>query len=275
MNAIKGLVKKLIFLTKKERVVPIIELVPVDSTFKNKVVLITGGSGGIGMSIAKCIIQCGGKVVITGTNQEKLKKCCDMLGDNAAGIIIDMNDVDTFYRKIYDAASIFGSLDALVCSAGVHTENVKFWEINPCEYSRVVDINLKGTYFICFEFAKYLRNASKKGHILIVSSSRGSEPAWSPYGVSKWGLKGITEGFAKMLLPYGITVNSIAPGTTATELIGFKEGDSLQTFENNAQRLILPEELSPMISYLLSDAGNMITGETIHISAGRGIFDVR
>lgn len=59
-------------------------------------------------------------------------------------------------------------------------------------------------------------------HILIISSSRGSEPAWSPYGVSKWALNGLTQGLSQMLLPHGIVVNGLAPGSTATGLIGIK-----------------------------------------------------
>lgn len=114
-----------------------------------------------------------------------------------------------------------------------------------------------------------------KGSILIVSSSRGSEPAWSPYGISKWGLKGLVEGLGKMLIPYGINVNAIAPGSTATGLIGIKEGDSITSEENGMNRLIMPDEVATLAKLLVSDAGKMIDGEVVHIAAGRGTFDIR
>lgn len=87
-----------------------------------------------------------------------------------------------------------------------------------------MDVNLKGTFFACQSIGKYMKANKVKGAILLVSSSRGSEPAWSPYGISKWGLKGLTKGLGKMFAPYGINVNAIAPGSTATRLIGIKEG---------------------------------------------------
>ena len=61
--------------------------------------------------------------------------------------------------------------------------------MTPSEYDRVMDINLKGVYFFCIQMSKYWKERQKKGHILLVSSSSGSEPAWSPYGISKWGVK--------------------------------------------------------------------------------------
>lgn len=111
--------------------------------------------------------------------------------------------------------------------------------------------------------------------MLLVSSSRGSEPAWSPYGVSKWALNGLTKGLAQMLLPHGIVINTIAPGSTATELIGIKEGDNLYSNENVAHRLITPDEVAQIAKVMVSDTANMIAGEVIHVSAGRGCFDIR
>lgn len=158
---------------------------------------------------------------------------------------------------------------------GVHTENANYWSMSTEEFERVMKINLEGTFFACQEIARHMIDNSIKGKILLISSSRGSEPAWSPYGISKWGLKGLTEGLAKMLLPKGIIVNSIAPGTTATELINYKDGDSIYANDNTANRMIMPEEIAALAKYLVSERCQMISGQTIYISAGRGIFDIR
>ena len=120
-----------------------------------------------------------------------------------------------------------------------------------------------------------MRDNAIKGHILLISSSRGSEPAYSPYGLSKWGLNGLTQGLAKLLLPHGIIVNAIAPGSTATPLLGIKEGDNLYCDENGMERYIVPDEVAAYARMLVSDMGNVVIGETIHVSAGRGVFDIR
>ena len=273
---LKKLIKSAIRVSKEKEVVPIVRQIEANKMFEGKTALISGATGGIGLAICEELLDKGCKIIAGGTNKTKLAALEDRYSqDVLRTVVFDYNDPNSFRSVINEALQIFSGLDILICSAGVHTENVNLWDITSEEYSRVLDINLKGTYFSCLEFAKYMRDNRRKGHILIISSSRGSEPAWSPYGVSKWGLKGITEGFAKVLLPYGVTVNAIAPGSTATELIGYKEGDSIFSFENSASRLIMPEEVASLAAYLVSESANMITGETIHISAGRGLFDIR
>lgn len=143
------------------------------------------------------------------------------------------------------------------------------------EYERVMDINLKSVFFICQTVAERMKRAGIKGHILLVSSTRGFEPAWSPYGISKWGLNGFILGLSKIVLPHGIIVNGIAPGSTATKLIAVKEGDSLYTAENSLNRLVVPEEVAQYAKILVSGLGDVLAGETIRLGAGRGIFDVR
>ena len=182
---------------------------------------------------------------------------------------------ESFQSVVEEVVTKYGKLDIFINSAGVHTENVNFWSMGPSEFDRVMDINLKGVFFACQTVGKYMINNKIRGSILIISSSRGSEPAWSPYGISKWGLKGLTEGLGQMLVPYGINVNSIAPGSTATELIGIKEGDSITSEENGMNRFVMPDEVATLAKLLVSESGKMIDGEVIHIAGGRGTFDIR
>lgn len=188
---------------------------------------------------------------------------------------IDYNLPDILEEKITEASKLFGKIDIFINSVGIHTENANLWSITPIEFDRVMNINLKGTFFACKAIGKYMIQNRISGYILIISSSRDSEPAWSPYGISKWGLKGLTEGLAKTLLPYGIAVNAISPGATATGLIGIRDGDSIYAEENGLHRYIMPDEVANIAKLLVSDAGKMVVGETIHISGGRGVFDIR
>ena len=264
---------------KEKELIPIQHDVDSNNMLKNKVAVIIGGSGGIGLAIAKSFYESGCKVILCGTNQAKLERCLEKFdnSENVRTMIFDIADIDKFKEKIEIAASIFGKIDILVNSAGIHTENVDFFTMTSNEYDRVMDVNIKGVYFICKEFVEYMKKhkAKEKKHILLISSSRGSEPAWSPYGVSKWALNGLTKGLAQLLLPYGIIVNAIAPGSTATELIGVKAGDSINSQENGNNRLIMPVEVANIAKMLVSSSGDMIVGEIIHVSGGRGVFDIR
>ncbi|WP_186423572.1 SDR family NAD(P)-dependent oxidoreductase [Lacrimispora celerecrescens] len=267
---IKSRLKK-IFLRREY--LPISHLVQENKEFDGKVALISGGSGGIGLAIAKSLQEAGGTVVIAGTNEKKLESLKIETGLDA--IVMNYYKTESFDAVIKEVVARHGKLDVFISSAGVHTEKVDFWTMNSDEFNRVMDINLKGVFFACQSVGKYMKSNKIRGSILLVSSSRGSEPAWSPYGISKWGLKGLTEGLAKMFVPYGINVNSIAPGSTATSLIGVKEGDSISSSENELGRLVMPDEVATLASLLVSDAGKMIDGEVVHIAGGRGTFDIR
>lgn len=274
MNSLKNIIRMVLQLRKEEKYVPIEHIVDSKKQFENKVALISGGTGGIGFSIAKSLAESGCKVIIAGTN---IKKLNSIKKENPTfkTIVMNYSDSNRIEEQFTNAVQIYGKIDIFISSAGVHTENVDFWTMKPKEFDRVMKINLEGTYFACQAVGKYMKENGIKGHILLISSSRGSEPAWSAYGISKWGVKGLTQGLAQILTPYGIIVNSIAPGTTATPLVGYKDNDYIYSNENFENRLIMPDEVASLAKYLVSDSANMIVGETIHISGGRGVFDIR
>ena len=165
-------------------------------------------------------------------------------------------------------------LGGAACNALVNPF-MPFWTMMPEEFDRVMSVNLRGVYFLCRAVASDMITNRRKGHILLVNSSRGFEPAWSPYGISKWGLRGLTQGLAQTLLPYGIIVNGIAPGSTATPLIGVGEGESIASEENGVGRLATPGEIAAWARMLVSPGGAMVVGETILVSGGRGGIDIR
>lgn len=280
MSKIKAIIKKIYEKTKEKDIIPIEKVVDKHKILDNKVALIAGGSGGIGMAIADALLASGCKVILGGTKPQKLKNCKEHFTSKyQASIetaIINLNDINDFNEKINILSKIWGKIDIFVNSAGVHTENVDFWAMTPKEYDRVMDINLKGPYFACLAMAKYWKKNKLKGHILLISSSRGSEPAFSPYGISKWGINGMTKGLAEVLINDNIIVNAIAPGSTATPLLGiYSKNDSIYTVDNKFDRMVVPDEIGEYARMLVSDAGDMVVGEVIHISGGRGVFDIR
>jgi NAD(P)-dependent dehydrogenase (short-subunit alcohol dehydrogenase family) len=261
-------------------VVPIEVPVSKEKLLKNKVALISGGSGGIGMAIAESLLESNCKVILAGTNLEKLSKCEEKLENkfnpNAIKFVIfNLLNIDKFDEYLNNAILKFGKIDIFVNSAGVHIENVNFWTVTPEQFDRVMDIDLKGVYFSCIKVAKYWVKSNMKGHILLISSSRATEPEWSPYGISKLGVNGMTKGLAQVLIDKNIIVNCIAPGSTATPLLGIHTGDSIYTEDNHFHRMIMPREVATYAKLMVSAAGDMLAGETINVSAGRGVWNIR
>lgn len=275
MKKSKHTLQVLVSVFKRKNIIPIIRLVSDAELLNGKVALIIGGSGGIGKAIAKTFSECGCKVIISGTNEGKLKKCCDEI-DNSKYVIFDLKDISSLGKQIEKADIFFGNIDILVCSAGIHTNRSKFDFLNVtvADWDSVMEINLKGTYFMCQNMAKYMISKGIKGHILIISSQSALEPSWSPYRLSKLGVQGITKGIAQKLLPYGIIVNSIGPGPTATSMQD-AFGENIYTSDNPIERFTMPEEIAEYAKLMVSDLGNTIVGDTLYMSGGRGVIELK
>lgn len=279
MTNLKHAIKQGIVALKAKNIQPVLQTVGDEGLLDGKAALIVGGSGGIGKAIAKAFLKNGASVVVAGSRTEKVERAVAELGGKTAGVVMNLASPETFGKIVNEAASCFGGIDILVNSAGVHTEDSSmggFLDFTVEEYDRILDINLRGVYFMTQAVAKrMIADKVEHGHILNISSSAGNEPAWSPYRVSKWGLKGITEGMAAALVRHGITVNAIAPGSTATLLLGVEKGDSISAEDNRLGRLAMPEEIAEYAVMLASPLGDMVVGDTLYVSGGRGVCDIR
>lgn len=141
------------------------------------------------------------------------------------------------------------------------------------EYDSVMDINAKGTYFMVQAAAKYKIAHKIHGHILNIASSASLRPAWNPYQISKWAVRGFTLGASEQLLPYGIIVNALAPGPVATEMLGRKEGETIYKANQPSKRYAMPSELANMAVILVSDLSNLVVGDTLFMTGGSGNLD--
>lgn len=239
---------------------------------ENRVVLITGGSSGIGKAIAKACLESGAKVVITGRNEEKLHHAVDELREVATAIypmILDNSDVKKMKDAIWEAERLAGAkLTTLINNAGIALGS--FDHLEEEEFDKVLDTNIKGTVFLSKYFSEYLRQNDIKGNILNMVSSSGLRPAVSAYEISKWGLRGFTAGLAKKLIPYGIVVNGIAPGPTATPML-MRDGEhNLFHPTNPSGRYTTPEEVASLAVYLISDMARQIVGDVVCMTGGAG-----
>ena len=270
-------IKKIVMLLKAEKVVPIVNTVSETKVLDGKIALITGGSGGIGKAIAEKIILSGGKVIVTGRNEAKLKAFCESAGndDRLRYITFDLNDVPSFSERISQASKLFPEerIDILVNCAGI-INHTSFLEVSEEDFDKVLDTNLKGTFFMCQAVAKHMIKGGIKGHILNISSSSAMRPASTPYSLSKWSIRGFTMGLADVLLPYGIVVNAIGPGPTSTEMLGKKTGDYIYHPTNPSARFVTPEEIANLAVLMISGAGDMIVGDTFYITGGSGTISL-
>lgn len=274
MKTIKDLIFKALISKKKYREILLPQVNENGSFLKGKTALITGGSGGIGFAIAQKFLACGCNVIIAGTNESKLANKAQDLGGACKWTVLNVSNTDDFDSKLKNASKFFGPIDILVCSHGIHTkrQGFDFLSTTEDEFDSVMDVNLKGTYFLCQTMSKQMIDQKVKGHILIISSERALEPSWSAYRISKRGLAELTEGLAQTLSNYGITVNAIGPGSTATTMVDPLVDGSIFTLDNPLGRYIMPIEIAEVAKYLVSEYGTALNGKTIYMSGGSGII---
>ena len=268
-NGIKKIARKF----RRKQLIPIKCSVENGSILKGKTALICGGTGDIGKAIVDEFYRQGCNVIVSGTNADKLSK----IKEEYAGvkcIVINLNDVDSLEEKVSEAGQLAGcNIDILDNATGVGG-SFEFGKITPEQWDNVMNINLRGAFFLCQAVGNYMINNKIKGHILNVSSASALRPAWTPYQISKWGIKGLTVGLADKLLPHGIIVNAIAPGPVATKMLNKGENDSIDMPSQPSGRYALPEEIASLAAYMVSDLGNLIVGDTFYITGGSGIVSL-
>lgn len=242
---------------------------------EDKRAIVTGGGSGIGLAIAKSYCQEGARVLITGRNEEKLEAACKEIGPACTYTVWDVREVAACGERIEEAAKTLGGpIDILVNNAGVLTKHDFEWnylELTPEEWDYVMDTNCKAVFFLCQNMAKHMLANEVKGHIVNITSEMGFRPACVTYGISKWGAVGLTKGLGMMLASSGIVVNGIAPGATTTEMMGWKEGDSVYRKSHANKRFAYPEEIANLAVFLGSTYGDNIVGEVILSDGGSSL----
>lgn len=269
-SALKNLAPKIF-------VYPQVTVLSQNSLLDGRTALITGGTSGIGYSIAKAFVQAGASVIITGRDKQRLESAQDKLKketshDNIYILQLDIRQVNDLGPKFEAAKSLVDGhpINILVNNAGVL--GCKFGSGTESDYDAVMDTNLKGVFFLSQLVGHYMKENKIQGNILNVGSSSCLRPASSAYTVSKWGIRGLTMGMARSLAPYRIVVNGIAPGPTATPMLNRNADKDNMYFNNPGGRYALPEEIAGMAVILVSNISRMIIGDTVYMTGGSGII---
>lgn len=242
---------------------------------EGKRAIITGGGSGIGLAIARKYCEEGAKILITGRNREKLESACERIGDSSQYMVWDVREFERCRERIERTGEMLeGPIDILVNNAGVLTQNDFVWnylDLTPEEWDYVMDTNCKSMFFMCQNMAKHMLKHNVKGHIVNITSEMGFRPACVTYGISKWGTVGMTKGLGMMLAPRNIIVNGIAPGAITTEMMRWKEGDSVFRESHANRRFGFPEEIAELAAFLGSGKADNIIGEVILSDGGSSL----
>lgn len=234
----------------------------------NKVYIVTGGGGGLGYYITKSLISSGATVIITGRNEEKLKKSCEELGKKCKYIKMDIRNIAESKEKLNKLFEQYEKIDGLINNAGISLHEENILSVTEDSFDNQFDTNLKGAYFITQEYIKlYIKNKQKNGNIIFISSERGSMCDDIPYGLTKSAINSLTSGLSRRYYKDGIRVNAIAPGVTCSDLTKYDKTSDLYS-ENASGRIFVQEEIAEVTNYILSDYSKCISGEIINCDAG-------
>lgn len=279
---LKEAIKNYIRFFKKKVYIPIPSLIEITRLLQGKNVLIVGGTGNVGQACALKCIQSGANVVITGSTEKTVNEAIDTIisidklsEERVNGVVLNLKYVSTFPEIMKEIVDIVprNQIDILINCAGLLGPS-SFWETSEESYDSIMDVNVKGVFFITQEVAKHMISNRICGHILNISSSSSMRPAKTPYCVSKWAVRGFTVGMAEELIKYGIVVNAIAPGPIKSAMLGMEDEKSIYHETNPAGRYSTPEEVANLAVIMISDLGNMIVGDSVYISGGSGIVSL-
>lgn len=256
--------------------VPVYVPVFKNGLLKGRKALVTGGTGGIGYSIAKSFLESGATICITGRCEDRINAAIRSLQemscveggtqDKVYGIVMNNLEVSSFQEKVYMAQELMKGLDILVNNAGVVDG-----DRNEASYDLVLNTNTKAPYYLSNIIAQDWVTKGIKGNILNVCSSSSLRPGQNPYIISKWGLRSITLGLAKTYASRGIVVNGVAPGPTDTDSMKRLSGIGIDWTKNPAGRLVTRQEIANLAVILVSDLCRMVVGDILYVSGGAGV----
>src|SRR5712672_4437739 len=242
-----------------------------------KVVAITGGSQGIGLAIAQRFAEEGADIAFcyrsNKAGADEVAATIQKLGRKAAGFQYDVGVVSDGQKFIAEAVAQFGRIDILVNNAGLE-RRADFWDATEEDYDAVLNVNLKGLFFITQAFVKHRMQAKAGGKIINISSVHEELPFphFASYCASKGGIKMLTRNLSIELAPLGITINSIAPGAIETPINKKLLNDpvKLKSVLQNIplKRLGTPDDVANMAVFLASEESNYATGTTFFVDGG-------
>lgn len=250
--------------------------------FKEKVVLITGASGGIGKATVKLFAQEGAKLVLVGTSKDKLETVAKDLNLEEENYIIIPTNVAKeaeVAKYVEETVNRFGTIDVFFNNAGIEGKFQMISETTDDNLDEVLDINLKGVYY-GLKYVMPVMMEKNKGSIINTASVAGfiGSPGMAPYVASKHAVLGITKTAALECAGTGVRVNAICPAPVNTRMMRSIEATINPDSPEDAKKLFAqmvpinryaePEEIAQLVLFLASDKSSYITGASYRIDGG-------
>jgi 3-oxoacyl-[acyl-carrier protein] reductase len=249
---------------------------PTSLSLAGRVALVTGGSRGIGRAIAITLAARGAAVAVNYTSREDAaQEVCAQIsaaGGKAIAVGFDVADQASVDAGIQQVVTALGGLHILVNNAGVSIDALLL-RANPADFSRLLDVNLKGAFLCSKAAARHLLKAKADGRIINLSSVVGEQgnAGQSMYAAAKAGILGLTKSLARELAGRGVTVNAVTPGFIDTDMTAAAlQGDAREALLKQIPlaRIGRPEEVAEAVAFLATPAASYITGHVLRVNGG-------
>ncbi|MBI2994499.1 MAG: SDR family oxidoreductase [Gammaproteobacteria bacterium] len=244
----------------------------------DRVALITGGAGGIGVAIARRFAAAGARIALADVNRDAAREAAAQLakaGHRAIAFSGDVSQSVDVEALVRDVLKNFGQIDILVNNAGLMGRVAPLWELEEKDWRRVIDVDLTSVFLVSRAVIPHMR-ARRSGCIVSVASIAGKEgtPRLIPYSVAKGGIIAFTKALGKEVVGDGIRVNCVAPGVVETPLLDQLPPDATQVMLSKVPmgRFGTPDEVAAAVHFLASDAASFITAQCLDCSGGRATY---
>jgi 2-dehydro-3-deoxy-L-rhamnonate dehydrogenase (NAD+) len=242
---------------------------------EGQVAVVTGGAQGIGLAIARRLIDSGAKVSLWDRDGKLAEEAATKLGPAANSVVVDITDLQGLDAAVKSVESTVGPISILVNSAGVAGSNASLEDYDPDEWRRVVEVNLNGTFYVNKVVIPGMK-ARNYGRIVNISSVAGKEgnPNLSAYSAAKAGVIGLTKSLGKELAKFDIAVNAITPATANTRILDSltKEFIDYMLVRIPRGRFLEVEEAAAMVAWLVSKENSFTTASVFDLSGGRTTY---
>jgi len=245
--------------------------------FENKTAVITGGSRGIGLAIAKKLAEGGANIAVLYVGDETECKAAkaelEQYGTKVEQYFCDVSDFEKSKAVCEQVIAEFGKVDILINNAGI-TRDKLVLNMDENDFDAVINVNLKGTFNMIKHFYKHFMK-NRGGRIVSTSSIVGliGNAGQANYSASKAGIIGLTKSVARELAGRNVTVNAVAPGYIGTDMTNVLPDKVKETMKAQipAKRIGTPEDVANVVAFLCSDEAAYVTGEVIRVDGGLAI----